>query len=152
MTPSDEVIDVKNSDDIVAARQAGHQLARDLGFSLTDVTMIATAISEVARNITSYAGSGAIRVAVADRGTGISAERLSEIFEPFYTTKSGGSGMGMGLAIARNIVEAHAGRSESESMRLNARLILLLANHIGDPQVIREAIACAASTREEKTS
>ena len=61
------MIDVKNSDDIVAARQAGHQLARDLGFSLTDVTMIATAISEVARNITSYAGSGAIRVAVAER-------------------------------------------------------------------------------------
>ena len=61
------MVDVKNSDDIVAARQAGHQLARDLGFSLTDVTMIATAISEIARNITSYAGSGAIRVAVADR-------------------------------------------------------------------------------------
>ena len=48
MTPGEEVIDVKNSDDIVAARQAGHQLARDLGFSLTDVTMIATAISEIA--------------------------------------------------------------------------------------------------------
>ena len=50
------------------------------------------------------------------------------------------------------LVEAHAGRSDSESMRLNARLILLLANHIGDPQVIREAIACAASTRNERTA
>jgi hypothetical protein len=58
----DVIVDVGNPDDIVTARQAGHQLARKLGFSLTDVTMIATAISEVARNITSYAGYGAIRL------------------------------------------------------------------------------------------
>jgi hypothetical protein len=50
------------------------------------------------------------------------------------------------------LVDAHAGRSESESMRLNARLILLLANHIGEPQVIRQAITCAASIAEERTS
>ena len=61
------VVEVNGSDDIVTARQAGHQLARELGFSLTDVTMVATAISEIARNITSYAGHGAIRVAVSDR-------------------------------------------------------------------------------------
>ena len=46
------------------------------------------------------------------------------------------------------LVEAHAGRSEADSMRLNARLILLLANHVGDPQVIREAIDCATSAPE----
>jgi len=63
----DIVVDIRSSDDIVAARQAGHHLAREHGFSLTDVTMIATAISEVARNITSYAGSGEVRVMVADR-------------------------------------------------------------------------------------
>jgi hypothetical protein len=50
------------------------------------------------------------------------------------------------------LVEAHEGLSESESMRLNARLILLLTNHIGDPQVIREAIACAASAGAVRTS
>jgi hypothetical protein len=50
------------------------------------------------------------------------------------------------------LVDAHAGLSEMEALRLNARLVLLLANHIGDPQVIREAIACAASIREERTS
>ena len=61
---TDIVVDVHHPDDIVTARQAGHQMARGLGFSLTDVTMIATAISEVARNITSYAGRGAVRVAV----------------------------------------------------------------------------------------
>ena len=47
------------------------------------------------------------------------------------------------------LVDAHAGLSESDSMRLNARLILLLANHVGDLQVIREAIACAAAIRQE---
>jgi hypothetical protein len=50
------------------------------------------------------------------------------------------------------LVDAHAGLSESDSMRLNARLILLLANHVGDPRVIREAIACAASIRQEGSS
>ena len=63
----DIVIVVGNPDDIVTARQAGHRLARGLGFSLTDVTMIATAISEVARNITSYAGSGEVRVAIREK-------------------------------------------------------------------------------------
>lgn len=50
------------------------------------------------------------------------------------------------------LVDAHAGLSDADSMRLNARLVLLLANHIGDPQVVREAIACAASAREEGAS
>ena len=113
MTASEEVIDVKNSDDIVAARQAGHQLARDLGFSLTDVTMIATAISEVARNITSYAGSGAIRVAVAERdgrialvvraedeGPGI--VDIERALEDGYST---GRGLGLGLPGARRLMD-----------------------------------------------
>jgi signal transduction histidine kinase len=56
---------------------------------------------------------GHVRLAVADAGTGIPPDRLREIFEPFFTTKSEGSGMGMGLAIARSIVEAHAGRMEA---------------------------------------
>ena len=60
-------------------------------------------------------GNGEVRVAVSDRGTGIRAERVADIFEPFYTTKAGGSGMGMGLAIARNIVEAHGGRMGAEN-------------------------------------
>src|SRR5258707_12884834 len=64
---ADFVVDVNNSDDIVIARQAGHELARQLGFSLTDVTMIATAISEIARNITRYAGRGEARVGVLYR-------------------------------------------------------------------------------------
>jgi signal transduction histidine kinase len=58
---------------------------------------------------------GAVRLAVSDTGTGIPLDRLTTIFEPFYTTKTGGSGMGMGLAIARGIIEAHDGRMAAEN-------------------------------------
>ena len=75
----DIVVNIDNPDDIVEARKAGHQLALDLGFTLTDVTMIATAISEIARNITSYAGRGAVRVAVEDReGRNAIADKRAE--------------------------------------------------------------------------
>ena len=110
---ADIVVDIDNSDDIVAARKAGHQLATDLGFSLTDVTMIATAISEIARNITSYAGRGAVRVAVADRegrkalvvraedqGPGIAD--IERAMEDGYST---GRGLGMGLPGARRLMD-----------------------------------------------
>jgi serine/threonine-protein kinase RsbT len=113
MTSDEEVIDVTNSDDIVAARQVGHQLAHDLGFSLTDVTMIATAISEIARNITSYAGSGAIRVTVDDRdgrkalvvraedeGPGI--VDIDRALQDGYST---GRGLGLGLPGARRLMD-----------------------------------------------
>jgi len=55
-----------------------------------------------------------VRLAVTDRGTGILVDRVSDIFEPFYTTKDAG-GMGMGLAISRSIIEAHAGRIEAKN-------------------------------------
>jgi len=42
-----------------------------------------------------------------------------------------------------NLIDAHNGLSDEESEALNARLILLLANHIGDLQVLREALHCA---------
>jgi PAS domain S-box-containing protein len=48
------------------------------------------------------------RVAVRDCGTGLDEQSLHRIFEPFYTTKP--EGLGMGLAICRSIVEAHGGR------------------------------------------
>jgi signal transduction histidine kinase len=58
---------------------------------------------------------GVVRLAVSDTGPGIPADRLAQIFEPFYTTKSDGSGMGMGLAIARSIVGAHDGHMAAEN-------------------------------------
>src|SRR5262245_35578119 len=53
-------------------------------------------------------GNGQVELSVTDSGHGIPRESVNRIFEPFYTTKA--NGMGMGLAISRTIVEAHGGR------------------------------------------
>ncbi len=53
--------------------------------------------------------AGRAIVTVRDTGTGISADVLSHIFEPFYTTKEVGKGTGLGLAIAYGIVQEHGG-------------------------------------------
>jgi signal transduction histidine kinase len=56
---------------------------------------------------------GRIRVAVEDRGPGVAAEIAPRIFEPFFSTKP--EGTGMGLAICRSIIEAHDGRLWAEN-------------------------------------
>lgn len=74
------------------------------------------AVSERERGIAiemSLNGDGAVEVAVKDRGRGMTPEQQLRIFEPFYTTKP--SGIGMGLTISRNLVEAHHGRLWAES-------------------------------------
>ena len=53
-------------------------------------------------------GPGAVEVTVQDSGAGIEQADLDHIFDPFYTTKA--DGLGMGLAIVRSMVEAHGGR------------------------------------------
>ena len=57
-------VPINSDQDIVAARQKGRSLAVALGFSSGDATLIATAISELARNIVTYAKSGEIQLTV----------------------------------------------------------------------------------------
>jgi signal transduction histidine kinase len=49
-----------------------------------------------------------IQIAVSDTGRGLDPEAAAQVFDPFYTTKE--NGLGLGLAICRSIVEAHGGR------------------------------------------
>jgi PAS domain S-box-containing protein len=52
-------------------------------------------------------GAEFVTVAVSDCGVGLSSDKLDKIFQPFYTTK--GEGLGMGLSISRSIIQAHGG-------------------------------------------
>jgi signal transduction histidine kinase len=58
--------------------------------------------------ITTEGSEDGVRVGVRDTGPGLSRETLQRLFEPFYTTKP--NGMGMGLSICRSIIEAHGGQ------------------------------------------
>jgi len=103
-----------NSDqDIVVARQRGRALAADLGFSATDSTLIATAISELARNIVSYARKGEITlktihgssrhgilVVASDDGPGI-PDVLQAMRDGFSTSGS----LGLGLPGVRRLMD-----------------------------------------------
>jgi PAS domain S-box-containing protein len=63
--------------------------------------------------VTAMASSEMVRVAVRDGGVGIPADKLEEIFQPFFTTKT--EGLGMGLSVSRSIVEGHGGRLSAEN-------------------------------------
>lgn len=99
--------------DIVTARQKGRELAARLGFSSTDQTLLATAISELARNIVAYAGSGrielsqveepgrrGIEIVAVDTGPGIADVQLA--LKDGYST---GNSLGVGLPGARRLMD-----------------------------------------------
>ena len=58
-------------------------------------------------------GARMMKLAVRDRGPGLRGDKLDKIFQPFYTTKR--DGLGMGLSISRTIIEAHGGRLWAEN-------------------------------------
>jgi C4-dicarboxylate-specific signal transduction histidine kinase len=59
-------------------------------------------------------GAGQVWVSIQDSGIGVSTELMARLFEPFFTTRS--QGIGMGLPISRSIIEAHGGRLWAESI------------------------------------
>ncbi len=98
-------VPIRSDVDIVAARQQGRELAAQIGFSITDGTLIATSISELARNIVSYAAQGEIvlsrienartpgmLIVARDDGPGIS--NIQDVLRDGYST-SGGLGLGL---------------------------------------------------------
>jgi serine/threonine-protein kinase RsbT len=107
---------ITSDEDVIAARVAGRRLAEEAGLEATDLTLLATAISEVARNITAYAGSGeivvrqvegrgrrGIEVVARDEGPGI--DDLDAALQDGYTT---GGGLGLGLPGARRLMDEFA--------------------------------------------
>lgn len=65
--------------------------------------------------ISSEADEAGIHIRIHDTGVGMTAEQIEHAFEPFYTTRPVGSGVGLGLATARNVVQAHSGRISLDS-------------------------------------
>jgi serine/threonine-protein kinase RsbT len=99
--------------DVVTARRRGRELAAEVGFSATELTVIATAISEIARNIVMFAERGelvvslvgesgrqGVTVVARDAGPGISD--LERALQDGY---SGYGGMGLGLAGSRRLMD-----------------------------------------------
>lgn len=111
--PTEINVPIESERDIVVARQRGRELARMLGFSNTDQALLATAISEVARNIVIYAQKGTVLLRGLDeggrRGLLIAAEdRGPGIEDPAAAMRDGyssGSGLGLGLPGARRLVD-----------------------------------------------
>ncbi|HVK56243.1 MAG TPA: DAHL domain-containing protein [Burkholderiales bacterium] len=59
---------------------------------------------------TAMASAGEVSIAISDTGSGIPAENLSKIWEPFFTTKKAGSGTGLGLSTCKKIITSHGGQ------------------------------------------
>jgi len=122
-------VPINSDQDIVAARQKGRSLAVGLGFSSGDATLIATAISELARNIVTYAKSGQIRLTVVngstqkgiqvvaqDKGPGIS-DIQQALRDGFSTSGS----LGLGLPGVKRLVDEFTIVSEKNGTTVTAR-------------------------------
>lgn len=110
---NEQRVPIHSDADIVIARQKGRELANQLGFTATDAALVATAISELARNIVSYAQQGDITLAVVNHGDqkGISVVARDEgpgipdveraLQDGYSTSRS----LGMGLPGVRRLVD-----------------------------------------------
>ncbi len=114
-------VPIRSDLDIVAARQKGRELAAQIGFSPTDMTFVATAISELARNIVAYAGEGEIQISVVeknskkgiiimcrDHGPGIA--NLRDALRDGYSTSGS---LGLGLPGVKRLMDDFEIKSEA---------------------------------------
>ncbi len=113
MSEDDVQVPIRTDGDIVVARQRGRAMALAIGLSSTDATLVATAISEIARNIVSYAHDGemqlvvvlrgarrGLRVIARDRGPGI-----TDVARAMLDGYSSGKSLGLGLPGARRLMD-----------------------------------------------
>lgn len=116
--------------DIVAARMAARELALEMGFDGADLVMIATAVSEVARNIVEYAKPGEVRLAVIDngarRGLQVMAHDrgpgIADVDRAMEDGYSSARGLGLGLPGARRLmdefqIESQPGKGTNITMK-----------------------------------
>ncbi|MEM7081996.1 MAG: ATP-binding protein [Pseudomonadota bacterium] len=93
--------------------------------------------SSVVRYSVQQPDSAAIEIRVEDNGSGIPADQLSCVFEPFYTTRP--SGTGLGLAVVKSTVDAHAGSIEVDSHVDNGTRFRILLNRHADEALPSDA-------------
>ncbi|MEO1496371.1 MAG: ATP-binding protein [Planctomycetota bacterium] len=98
---------------VLAPKIALTQAVRAVVQNAIDASDSANADEPVSIRVDRLAGT--VRLAIADRGPGMPPEVLARAGEPFYTTKAPGSGMGLGLFLARSVVERLGGSLRLES-------------------------------------
>lgn len=106
-------ISIRHDADIVMVRQQARLLAKELGFSASDMTLIATALSELARNIVEYAQQGEIilsqikkndkrGLAIIARDSGPGIADIERAMQDGYST---GNGLGLGLPGTKRLMD-----------------------------------------------
>jgi serine/threonine-protein kinase RsbT len=111
--PADIPIAIASDKDILEARQRGRALALELGFSVGEAALIATAISELARNIVTYAGHGTVTLRQTSAGgrvdlTIIATDHGPGIADVALALRDGYSssgGLGLGLPGVRRLMD-----------------------------------------------
>ena len=124
------LIDLKNSADIINARRKVRELAKEIGFGSADQTRLATAVSELTRNVIQYAGEGICRVQtvsdsgkiglhveVEDFGPGIND--IDRAMEDGFTT---GNGLGAGLPGTKRLVTSFDLKSQPGLTKITIEL------------------------------
>ncbi len=111
---ADTQIRIASDKDVVAARQQGRAVALQTGFSVSEATLIATAISELARNIVSYASHGTVTLKPAHGANGAlgltliandSGPGIADVAQALRDGYSSSGGLGLGLPGVRRLMD-----------------------------------------------